>query len=414
MRGLLADRNARLYLLGQAFSMFGDSALWLAMGIWVKTLTHSNGAAGMVFFFFTAPALLAPAAGLAVDRVKRRPLLIAANICAGAAVLLLLLVHGPGRVWLIYLVMALYGLLYIVLGSAQSALLTVMLPGDLLPDANAALRTIQESLRLITPLAGAGLFVLAGPHVVAIADAATFAVPVACLSAIRLAEPPPQPQPQPRARRWRTEVTAGLSHLWQTAALRQLVTAAACAVTVFGFVETATYAIAGQGLHEPPAFVGVLVAVQGAGAIAGGLAAAPLLRRTGEVRLAGMGLTAIAVAAALATPPLLASVVPGLVLFGAGLPWLVVGFTTLIQRRTPPHLQGRVYAAAETLITTPQAISIATGAALIGMVGYRALLAAMAAVTGLAAAYLFTRPIAGLGEPLAAYATRDGRTSAEH
>lgn len=409
MRGLLADRNARLYLLGQAFSLFGDSALWLAMGIWVKTLTHSNGAAGLVFFFFTAPALLAPAAGLAVDRVRRRPLLIAANGCAGAAVLLLLLVRGPGQVWLIYLVMALYGFLYIVLGAAQSALLMVMLPSGLLPDANAALRTIQESLRLVTPLAGAGLFVLAGPHVVAITDAATFAVPVACLAAIHLSEPPPQR----RAARWRAEVTAGLRHLWRTAALRQLVTAAACAVTVFGFAETAIYAIAGQGLHEPPTFVGVLVAVQGAGAIAGGLTAAPLLRRAGEIRLAGIGLTAIAVAAALAMPPLLASVVPGLVLFGAGLPWLVVGATTLMQRCTPPHLQGRVYAAAETLITTPQAISIATGAALIGIAGYRTLLAALAAVTGLAAAYLFTRPTADPGEPLAAYAMRDGGASVE-
>ena len=64
---------------------------------------------------------------------------------------------------------------------------------------------------------------------------------------------------------------------------------------------------------------------------------------------------------------------------------------TLLQRATPPDLQGRVYAAAEALITTPQTISIAVGAALIGVVGYRSLLVAMAAANAVAAGYLLTR-----------------------
>jgi asparagine N-glycosylation enzyme membrane subunit Stt3 len=84
--------------------------------------------------------------------------------------------------------------------------------------------------------------------------------------------------------------------------------------------------------------------------------------------------------------------VAGVILFGVSVPWLVVGFTTLLQRLTPPDLQGRIYAAADTLVTTPQTISIAAGAALIGVTGYRPLLAALAAVVTLAAAYLLTRP----------------------
>src|SRR6202034_4598462 len=122
------------------------------MGIWVKTLTGSNAQAGLVFFFFTAPSLLAPVSGLLADRVRRRPLLIVTNLVTGSAVLLLFCVHSAGQVWLIYVLMALYGLSYSVLGSAQSALLTVMVPADLLADANGALRTVQESLRLVGPL----------------------------------------------------------------------------------------------------------------------------------------------------------------------------------------------------------------------------------------------------------------------
>jgi hypothetical protein len=53
--------------------------------------------------------------------------------------------------------------------------------------------------------------------------------------------------------------------------------------------------------------------------------------------------------------------------------------------------KGRVYAA-ETLITTPQTVSIALGAALITVAGYQALLLTMAATITLAACYLLTRP----------------------
>src|ERR1700761_1587295 len=91
-------------------------------------------------------------------------------------------------------------------------------------------------------------------------------------------------------------------------------------------------------------------------------------------------------------PPVLPSVLAGVVLFGVSIPWLVVGFTTLLQRLTPPDLQGRVYAAADTLVTTPQTVSIAGGAGLIGVTGYQPLLAALAVVVALAAAYLLTRP----------------------
>ncbi len=243
-------------------------------------------------------------------------------------------------------------------------------------------------LRLAGPLAGAGLFVLIGGHAVAVLDAATFAVPVVTLIALRVAEP----APEPRRHRWRAEVTAGLRYVWQVAALRHIVIATACALTVFGFGETIIYAIVSAGLHEPAAFVGLLVAIQGGGAIVGGLTAAPLVRRIGEGRLVGVAMLIISLGAVLQMPPLLPSVIAGVALVGVAIPGLVVGFINLIQRRPPPELQGRAYSAADTLVTTPQTISIALGAALIGVAGYRPLLAAMAAVIGLAAAYLLTRP----------------------
>ena len=387
MRSLFAVRDARVFLAGQAVSSFGDSALWLAAGVWIKSLTGSSAAAGLTFFFFSAPALLAPVTGLVVDRVDRRRLLIAVNASTGCAVLALLFVHGAGQVWLVYLVMAVYGLSHSTLGAAQSALLTSLLPAELLPDANGALRTIQATLSLVAPLTGAGLFALVGARPLVLLDAATFVVPVLCVRSLRIAAT----ALRPRAVRWRTELGAGIRHIAASPALRQVTAAAVCAVLGFGFSETTIFAVAGQGLHRAPAFVGVLVTLQGAGALLGGPTAAPLLRRVGERWLIATGLLLMCVGALLEIPPSLGSVVAGVLLFGVSLPWVLVGLTTLVQRSTPPELQGRVYAAADALITTPQTISVAAGAALIGIAGYRVLLAAMAASSALAGACLVGR-----------------------
>ena len=82
----------------------------------------------------------------------------------------------------------------------------------------------------------------------------------------------------------------------------------------------------------------------------------------------------------------------GIAVAGFGITWLIVGFATAIQLRTPQRLQGRVASAASTLIGTPQTLSIALGAALVSVVDYRILVAVMAAVVCACGAYLLTRP----------------------
>jgi hypothetical protein len=76
---------------------------------------------------------------------------------------------------------------------------------------------------------------------------------------------------------------------------------------------------------------------------------------------------------------------------GAGLAWLIVGYATAVQVRTPLRLQGRVLSASDTIASTPQTISIALGAALVSVIDYRILVAAMVVVVVACGAYLLTR-----------------------
>jgi predicted MFS family arabinose efflux permease len=120
----------------------------------------------------------------------------------------------------------------------------------------------------------------------------------------------------------------------------------------------------------------------------------------------GTAMLLAAAGAMLEIVPRLAPVLAGSVLFGAAIPWLVVALMTLAQRLTPPDLQGRVFAASETLISTPQTVSIAIGAALVSVVGYQLLLLVMATVFVLAASYLLTRSQQGSARPPAALRVR--------
>jgi MFS family permease len=388
MRRVLASRDIRLYVAGQTLSLFGDTALWLALAIWAKTLTGSSAAAGMVIFGITAPALLAPLSGMLVDRVRRRPLLIATNLATAAAVLPLLAVHDRGDVWIIYAVTVAYGVSYTVLGSGLSALLATMLPPDELADANGVMQTAREALRLFAPLAGAALFTAAGGAAVALLDAATFVIAAGSLALMRVAEP----AAAPRAGRLLAEVAAGARHLRVTVPLRQLTAASAVALLVIGFSETLTFEIAGTGLHRDPGFVGVLIAVQGVGAVAGAVTASALVRRAGEGYVAGAGMLVFSLGVTLLASGSLPIVLAGITLFGLGIPWLVVALFTLLQRSTPGPLQGRVFSTVELLVNTPQTVSIALGAVLVAFVDYRLLLLVEAAVVAGAGAWLLTRP----------------------
>jgi MFS family permease len=387
MREVLSSRDARLYLGGQALSLFGDSALLLTLGIWIKQLTGSSAAAGLVMLAMAAPALLAPLAGALVDRVRRRPLLVVVNLLTAVAVLPLLAVHDAGDVWLIYAVAVLYGLSYTLIGAGQSALLVTLVPVRLLPDANGALQSVREGLRLVAPLAGAGIFAAFGGAAVAMLDASTFVVAAAALTAMRLREP----RPAPRTERPLRSIAAGARHVLGTTVLRQMTFAVAVALLVIGFAETVTFEVVSTGLDRPPTFVGVLLAVQGVGAVLGGVTAGRWAHRLGELRLTGAGMAVFAAGTVLLTSSQLTVVVAGMVIFGFGVPWILVGEMTLLQRRTPAYLQGRAYAAVELLTGTPQTLSIAGGAALVAFVDYRVLLAVMAVVVAGAGVYLLTR-----------------------
>jgi MFS family permease len=390
MRSLLRIRDARIFLAGWTVSQFGDWALIIVLAVWAKSLTGSNASAGLVFFALAAPSIFSPLAGLVVDRVRRRPLLIIVYSIEAVVVLSLLTVHDRGDVWLLYAMAVFIGCFGTLAASARSALMTTTIPRELLGEGNAIFQSVREGLRLIAPLIGAAIYAAWGGGVVAVIDSISFVFVVAALLLMR--------SPEPRFARvehnFMSEVLAGAKHIVHTLPLRQIVFSTGAALLVVGFSETIIFAAIDQGLHRPPSFLGVLSSLQGVGAIAGGLTAARALRGLGDLRVAGVGMAGFAVGELSLASSSLAVVAVGVVVAGFGISWFIVGLMTALQVRTPLRLQGRVSSAADVFISTPQTVSIAVGAVLISVVDYRLLVLTESVAVALCAAYLLSRPAA--------------------
>jgi MFS family permease len=381
MRYLLRDRDFRLLALGLTASMFGDSVLLLALGIWTKSLTGSSGLAGLAMLAIAAPALAAPILGTVIDRFRRRPFLIAVNLAAAVALCPLFLVRDRSWIWLLYTVAVLYGVSFLLLNGALAGLLKLLLPDQSLVDANGLLATARQALRLAGPLIGAGLFAAFGAVPLVVIDLASFVLAGAAVAGLRIREPRPVPGARTRtgARRRRLAyLTGGGRYLWTDPVLRRGVLAAALAILVLGAIETLSFAYVDQGLHRSPSFLGVLVAVQSVGGVLSGLLAPRIIRRAGELAGLAMGVLVLGTGFALLVHPVLWLAFVAFFVEGLGLPLLIVALNTLTQRRTPDVLIGRVVTVTAMLTDGPAALSIAASAVLVSIVDYRLLLGVMA------------------------------------
>ncbi|MFE5795891.1 MFS transporter [Streptomyces sp. NPDC056503] len=371
----------RWYLTGVVVSGFGTTAMWLVSGIWVKSLTGSDGLAALTAFALWAPVLLGPLLGTLADRVRRRPLLIALDLATAALLPTLLWVTSADRVWLLFAVLVLYGTQGAVHDAAEQALLSTGFDKERLGSVNGWRTTANESMKLIAPLVAAGLFARYGGGPVALLDAATFALAAAAFAAMRVREERPAPRPRGRRAWWR-ETAEGVRLLAASPPLRPLVATGSFTMLLAGVNGAAVYAVV-DGLGRPAAYAGVLYAAQGAGSVLAGLTTGPLLRRVPERALAAAGLALFATAAGVRALPYEAAALAASAVIGLGMPWVLVAVMTAVQREAPAEAAGRLAATANTALFVPNALALALGAALVTTVDVRVLLPALA-VAGLA------------------------------
>ncbi|GGV76641.1 MFS transporter [Streptomyces gelaticus] len=382
---VLRDRTAGLFLTAVVVSGFGTSAMWLAAGVWVKSLTGSDSLAALAVFAMWLPVLFGPVLGAVADRIPGKPLLVGSNLVMAGLLTSLVSVDAAGRIWILFLVLVLYGASSVLMDAAESALVAGAVDARLLGDFNGLRMTAGEGMKLLAPLAGAGLFARFGGGAVALLDAASFALAAGVCALL----PAGEPDRAVRTGR-RGELTAGVRQVWRSPVLRPLVLAGSVTMLCAGLNGAAVYAVVDDGLGHSPTYAGVLYAVQGAGSVVIGLLAGPLLRRLGERVCTAAGIALFAVAVGARALPYDAVALAASAAVGIGLPCVLVAAMTAVQRETPEAVLGRTAATANTLMMVPNAVALALGAGLIALVDFRVLLPLVGAAGLLTAALLVT------------------------
>jgi predicted MFS family arabinose efflux permease len=386
------QRSFRNLWLGTTVSAFGSEISGVAIPLTAVLLLGATSAQmGVLRAAGTCPALLFGfVAGVWIDRLRRRPILIVADI--GRALLLAVLplaaifdsLHLP----LLYLIAFTIGTLTIFFDIAYLSFVPSLVSGDDLLEANIKVNFSLSLAGVLGPgIAGMLVQLIAAPFAVAL-DALSFLMSALFISGIARDEPP---APMRSQRNLLAEIGEGLRQVYSHTLLRPM--AICLALHFFSMsVRTAVYLIyLLRILQITPGWLGVILAGFGPGALLGTALTQRLVRRfgIGATVLGGACINCVAAACIPLTRLAPALAVPLLftinVGFGFGIA-LLGPMDTLRQIVTAPELRGRMNASFRSVNMILATVGALVGGLLGEIIGLEATLVVSA--IGLASAVL--------------------------
>jgi MFS family permease len=364
---------------GQTVSQFGSQITLLALPLVAAlTLEATPAQMGLLGAVEFAPFLiLSLFAGVWVDRLPRRPILIAADLGRAVALLAIPVAAWTGalQMELLYAVALITGSLTVFFDVAYQSFLPALVRRDELVGSNSKLEVSRSVAQIAGPGAAGGLIQLATAPVALLVDALSFLLSGLFLIAIRGREEDPA---APAGRqRIRAEIGEGLGVVFGNPLLRAI---AACTATLnlFGSIVQAVFILyLARELGIGAGLLGLIFAASNVAVLLGAVAAGAVTRRLGTgptiigaALLSGLGGVPIAFAAgplAVVVPALIAAQT---VMFVGGVIYNITQ-VSLRQAITPDHLQGRMNATMRFIVWGVMPIGMLIGGALGTAIGLR-------------------------------------------
>ncbi len=266
---MLVERNFRRFYSGYVTSLLGSSMSTVAIAWAVLDSGGSATSLGFVFAAGVVPqVLLLPFAGAVADRFGRRRVMLAADVlrCGAQGSLAAALFAGRPALWLFVLLAWLEGTGEAFFMPALDALTVEISPRDQLGNANALYGLATSATRIAGPALGGLLVAVAGPAVVVAADAASYAVSVLALGLLRV------PGGNASVRR---SLLRDMAEGWTEFRSRTWLWVVTVQFAFFNLITWAPWMLLGPVMGRAylggAAVWGLIMAVQGAGAIVAGL-----------------------------------------------------------------------------------------------------------------------------------------------
>ena len=361
---------------GQTVSVVGSQITVLALPTIAILQLHATAAEVGLLAALQQVAfpVLALFAGVFADRLRRRPMMIVADVLRALAVLSVALVaaHGALTMLQLYAVALVLGVGTVIFDIAYLAYVPSLVSRGELLEANTKLEISYSASNLVGPSLGGVLIQLIGAAQAMVADGFSFVVSVMSIIWIRQPEPAPQHPATPHAGVF-AEIREGLRLVLHNPILRGLLVMLTIGGIGFHLQDPALFLFAYRNLHLSPGLFGLVFGAGGAGALVGAIVVGAVVRKFGIGN--SLALTNLLMGAAFLAWPLALLGSPVLVLaalmFFAGVCDSIynVSQVSLRQAVTPSRLQGRMTATIRTVFWGVRPIANVAGGFLAGAVG---------------------------------------------
>lgn len=345
---MLRNADFRRLWLGESTSRFGTAVTSLVLPLLAITqLGASSFEVGALNAAAYLPwVLISLHAGVWVDRLRKRPIMLSCNAITG-----LLFLSVPTAAWFgvltlpqLLIVAFLAGCSAVFFVTAYRAYVPLIVPPQDLVAANARLQAGEQSAHIAGRGFGGLLVGLTGPATALLADVASYVVSTTCLLRIRRGE---TVTPAPR-RKLRHEITEGVRFVLTDPQLRRLSLFSMIGNLAFTSLQTLQIVFLVRDVGATPAAIGLVAAGTSIGGVVGAAAAPATTRLLGTWRALvvwSLGTSPFALLIPLTTNGAgLIFIGAGAFAVGAGLVAVTVIVVSFRQIHCPPHLLGRVSA----------------------------------------------------------------------
>ena len=316
---LWRDRRFATYWAGQGISQFGDRITELAIPLIAVTSLHVGASTvGLLTAAVWAPNLLSLLVGTWVDHhVRKRRLLILADVLRCAVLLSLPVAHWVGAITLLqlFLVALLAGLGQVLYQTSYPSFFVGLVRRDQFVEANSLLSGTRSASFVAGPAVAGGLIQAVTAPVAMLVDAVTFAISAVLIGRVKVPDLPVDPADGTGL--WR-RARDGMGLVLHDPYLRASL---ACATTINLFnlmAGTLLILYASRELGLSPGVIGLALGIGSTGGLLGTVVAGPLSRRI------GIGWT-IAVGAVVFSAPF------ALMPFAQGPTWSRAGVIALVE-----------------------------------------------------------------------------------
>ncbi|HVC74970.1 MAG TPA: MFS transporter [Candidatus Micrarchaeaceae archaeon] len=361
---------------GQTISVIGSQVTVLALPTIAILQLHATAAEVGLLAAAQQVAfpVLALFAGVFADRLRRRPMMIAADGVRGLAILSVPVAAGFGALSLVqlYVVALVLGVGTVLFDISYLAYVPSLVTRDELLEANTKLEVTFSASSLVGPSLGGVLIQLIGAAQAMFADAVSFVVSVLSIIWIRQAEESPRHSTAPRPGVL-AEIGEGLRLVLHHPILRALLLMLTIGGLGFHLQDPALFLFVYRNVDLSPGLVGLVFGAGGAGALVGALVVGTVVRRLGVGN--SLALTNVLVGLAFLAWPLALFGSPVLILGGlmffAGICDSIynVSQVSLRQSVTPSRLQGRMTATMRTVFWGVKPVANVGGGVLAGAFG---------------------------------------------